>query len=47
MTTRSLLYILAKLLGDLSAIARGRIFKRAGWRLSGKVTSRLLGRICK
>ena len=43
--TRSVLYRLARLLGDLQAIRRRRIAKRIGWRLSGRLTSHALGRL--
>lgn len=42
---RSMLYRLAKLLGDVQAVRRGRVGRRIGRRLSGKATGRLLGRI--
>ena len=42
---RSFLYWLAKLLGDINAVRRGRIGQRIGRRLAGKVTGRLLGRL--
>ena len=40
---RSLLYFLAKILGDFRAIKTGRVAKRIGWRVSGKLTGRGLG----
>lgn len=43
--TRSLLYLLARLLGDLNAVRRGRIGRRIGRRLAGKASGRLLGRL--
>ena len=42
---RSWLYWLAKLIGDYRAVKTGRVAKRIGWRLTGKVTGRTLGRI--
>lgn len=45
--TRGLLYFLAKMLGDAQAVRNNRIGKRIGWRLSGKITSRLLGALWK
>ena len=42
---RSLLYWLAKLLGDYRAIKTGRVARRVGYRLTGKVTGRTLWRI--
>ena len=34
--TRSILYTIAKLLGDLNAIQKGRVGKRVGRRVAGK-----------
>ena len=42
---RGFLYWLARLLGDINAVRRGRIGQRIGRRLAGKVTGRLLGRL--
>ena len=42
---RSWLYFLAKILGDINAVKRGRIGERLARRLAGKATGRLLGRI--
>ncbi len=42
--TRSLLYLVARLLGDLNAVRRGRIGQRIARRLAGKLSGRLLGR---
>ena len=42
---RSVLYALAKLLGDVNAIQKGKIATRVGRRLAGKLTGRLLGRL--
>ena len=44
---RGFLYWLAKLLGDINAVRRGRIGQRIGRRLAGKLTGRLLGRLFK
>ena len=44
MNIRSMLYLLARLMGDWNAIKRGRVGKRIGRRLAGKVSGRLLGR---
>lgn len=41
---RSALYRLAKLLGDVNAIRRGRVGRRIARRLAGKATGRFLGR---
>lgn len=48
--TRGLLYHLAKLLGDFSAVSSGspkKVAKRAGRRLAGKATGRLLKKLLK
>jgi hypothetical protein len=42
---RSLLYFLAKLLGDWNALRKGTVGKRIARRAAGKVTGRILGRI--
>ncbi|HEV8661780.1 MAG TPA: hypothetical protein VGT06_01365 [Candidatus Methylomirabilis sp.] len=42
---RSLLYMLARLLGDMSAVLRGRVGQRVARRIVGKWTGRGLGRI--
>ena len=47
MTFRSLLYLLARLLGDVNAVKRGRVGRRVGRRIEGKVTGRGLGRLFK
>lgn len=41
---RSLLYALARLLGDINAARRGTIGKRIARRIAGRLTGRLLGR---
>jgi hypothetical protein len=42
---RSLLYLLARLLGDVNAVRRGKVGRRILRRLAGKVTGRGLGRL--
>lgn len=42
---RSLLYFLAKLLGDASAIKKGRVRQRVERRVTGRLTAQLLGRL--
>jgi len=42
---RSLLYFLARLLGDISAVRKGRVGRRIGRRVAGRVTGRLLGKL--
>ena len=45
MTLRSFLYSWAKLIGDINAIAKGRVGRRIARRTAGKATGRLFGRI--
>jgi len=42
---RSLLYLIARLIGDVSAVRRGRVGRRIGRRIAGKFTGRWLGRL--
>jgi len=42
---RSFLYWLAKLIGDVNAVKRGRVGRRIGRRIAGKITGRGLGRL--
>jgi len=42
---RDWLYRLARLLGDLNAVKRGRTGQRIARRAAGKIAGRLLGRI--
>jgi len=44
---RSWLYLGAKLLGDVNAVRRGKITRRAGRRSVGKVFGRILNRLFK
>ena len=44
---RGLLYTLAKLLGDVNAVAKGKVGRRVGRRLAGKLTGRALWRLFK
>jgi len=43
--TRGFLYWLARLLGDVNAVRRGRIGRRVARRAAGKATGRGLGRL--
>jgi hypothetical protein len=43
--TRSLLYSLARFLGDYQAVKNGRVGKRLARRAAGRVTRRGLGRL--
>jgi hypothetical protein len=42
---RTILYMLARLLGDVSAVRRGTIGQRIGRRIAGRITGRFLGRL--
>lgn len=42
---RSLLYLIARLLGDVQAVRRGRVGQRIARRVAGRLTGRLLGRL--
>lgn len=44
-STRGLLYAIARLLGDVQALRRGRIGRRIGRRVAGRATGRGLGRL--
>lgn len=44
---RSFLYGLAKFLGDVNAVKRGKVGERIGRRVVGKVTGRLMGKLFK
>lgn len=39
---RNLLYVLARLLGDWQAARKGRVMRRIGRRVAGKVTGRMM-----
>ncbi len=43
--TRGLLYGLAKLLGDVSAVQKGTVGKRVARRIAGKAAGGLLGKL--
>jgi hypothetical protein len=43
--TRSVLYFLARLLGDINAIQKGRVGRRVGRRVAGKVTGRAMRKL--
>jgi len=45
--TRGFLYWLARLLGDVNAVKKGRVGRRVGRRMAGKVTGRGLGKLFK
>jgi len=44
---RGILYGLARLLGDVSAVQKGTVGKRVARRVAGKGTGRLLGKLFK
>ncbi len=41
--SRSALYLLARLLGDVQAVRRGRVGERVARRVAGRAAGRLLG----
>ena len=47
MTFRSFLYWLARLLGDINAIQKGRVGRRIGRRVAGRMTGRALWKLFK
>ena len=42
---RTVLYAIARILGDINAVKRGRIGQRIGRRIVGRITGRLIGRM--
>lgn len=44
---RRVLYVFAKLLGDINAIQKKKVGRRVGRRAAGKVTGKLLGKLFK
>lgn len=42
---RSILYFLARILGDINAVRRGRIVERVARRATGRVTGKFLQRL--
>jgi hypothetical protein len=42
---RSFLYTLAKLLGDVNAVQKGRVPRRIARRVAGRITGQALGKI--
>ena len=44
-TARHVLYTAAKILGDVNAVRKHRIVRRIGYRIVGKFTARVLGRL--
>ena len=47
MTIRSLLYTLAKLMGDYNAVSKGKVGRRIARRAAGKAAGKGLGRLFK
>jgi hypothetical protein len=47
MTIRSLLYQVARLMGDVNAVKKGTVGKRVARRMAGKATGRSLGKLFK
>jgi hypothetical protein len=44
-STRGLLYLIARLLGDYQAVRKGKVARRVARRAAGKVTGRGLGKL--
>ena len=44
---RSFLYLIARILGDINAVRKGKVARRVGRRAAGKVAGRFLGRLFK
>jgi|TARA_Y100000031_G_scaffold128818_1_gene147442 hypothetical protein len=44
---RGLLYLIARVLGDVNAVRRGTVGKRIARRIAGKASGRLLRRLIK
>ena len=47
MKLRGFLYLFAKILGDISAVKKGKVGKRIARRVAGKITGRGLGKLFK
>lgn len=45
--TRGLLYRLARLMGDVSAVQKGKVGRRVGRRVAGKATGKALRKLFK
>jgi voltage-gated potassium channel Kch len=43
--SRGVLYLLARILGDLIAVRRGRVGRRIARRIVGRATGRMIGRL--
>ena len=46
-STRGFLYALARFLGDVNAVKKGKVGRRVARRIAGKATGRGLGRLFK
>ena len=47
MNIRGMLYLVAKVLGDINAVQKGRVGRRVGRRVAGRAVGRGLGRLFK
>ena len=47
MGLRSLLYFVARLMGDISAVQKGTVGRRIGRRAAGNATGKALGKLFK
>jgi hypothetical protein len=44
MSLRSLLYLIARLMGDVNAVQKGKVGQRVGRRVTGKIVGRGMGK---
>jgi hypothetical protein len=44
---RGWLYFMAKIMGDVNAVQKGKVGRRIGRRIAGKATGRMLGRLLR
>jgi tetrahydromethanopterin S-methyltransferase subunit G len=44
---RTILYFIARILGDINAVQKGKIGQRIGRRILGKIFGRIIGKIFK
>ena len=45
MNARGWFYLIAKIMGDVNAVQKGKVPRRIGRRVAGKITGRALGRL--
>ena len=47
MGLRGLLYTIARLMGDVNAVKKGKVGRRVGRRVAGKATGKAMGKLFK